>query len=556
MPPNVCLGRPISHLLHPDDAAVFAEASRHLQQDDSHTIEAQFRLRVFGENEDPDDHTAESFKAMEGKGMLIRDRVHGGPSHTMWVIRPVPAQDTPSDDGEATTVRPPTASYIKSFNDSLALLTTANDGRLPVQPILCRICDRQIPTWFFEKHNETCNETHRLEVDIGETNDRLADLRAVISDILERLKASYSSNDPYTPPEYQDLPLLPQRYRDSQMQVLEELSETLNIALQVSTPSLADDNLPVEQQRLLSPTSEDHLSFLQGWQAPKSEDPALRRLADDLAESCRQKMTAVNRLRNTIVYVERVRLEWELQAQAVLANEEKETHSQSPPPSPAPTILPTSVEARSATARGDGDAYEHPTPILPKPQAFVAQGTTVPVQQLPDRESPLSFENVSPAALLQPLPMVDAHFGIPADNAASGQARTLSPSLIPTSPRLASAAPVRSAKSTTSIKDFDIIKPISKGAFGSVYLAKKRNTGDYYAIKVLKKADMIAKNQVTNVKAERKIMMTQADSDFAVKLYWTFQSKDYLVSVNYVVLTSSLTILSVTVSRHGIFEWR
>jgi serine/threonine protein kinase len=107
---------------------------------------------------------------------------------------------------------------------------------------------------------------------------------------------------------------------------------------------------------------------------------------------------------------------------------------------------------------------------------------------------------------------------------------TLSPSLIPTSPRLASGAPTRNAKATTSIKDFDIIKPISKGAFGSVYLAKKRNTGDYYAIKVLKKADMIAKNQVTNVKAERKIMMTQADSDFAVKLYWTFQSKDYLVS--------------------------
>ena len=34
----------------------------------------------------------------------------------------------------------------------------------------------------------------------------------------------------------------------------------------------------------------------------------------------------------------------------------------------------------------------------------------------------------------------------------------------------------------TSIKDFDIIKPISKGAFGSVFLAKKKVTGDYYAL--------------------------------------------------------------------------
>jgi serine/threonine-protein kinase RIM15 len=82
-----------------------------------------------------------------------------------------------------------------------------------------------------------------------------------------------------------------------------------------------------------------------------------------------------------------------------------------------------------------------------------------------------------------------------------------------------------------SIKDFDIIKPISKGAFGSVFLAKKRVTGDYYAIKFLKKSDMIAKNQVTNVKAERMILMTQTDSPYVTKLYYTFQSKDYLYLV-------------------------
>jgi serine/threonine-protein kinase RIM15 len=82
-----------------------------------------------------------------------------------------------------------------------------------------------------------------------------------------------------------------------------------------------------------------------------------------------------------------------------------------------------------------------------------------------------------------------------------------------------------------SIKDFEIIKPISKGAFGSVYLSKKKSTGEYFAIKVLKKADMVAKNQVTNVKAERAIMMWQGESDFVAKLYWTFSSKDYLYLV-------------------------
>ncbi|KAA8909007.1 hypothetical protein FN846DRAFT_776830 [Sphaerosporella brunnea] len=102
----------------------------------------------------------------------------------------------------------------------------------------------------------------------------------------------------------------------------------------------------------------------------------------------------------------------------------------------------------------------------------------------------------------------------------------------PSSPHLSGVNPSQQNRAMPpSIKDFEIIKPISKGAFGSVYLSKKKSTGDYFAIKVLKKADMIAKNQVTNVRAERAIMMVQGESDFVAKLFWTFASKDYLYLV-------------------------
>lgn len=40
------------------------------------------------------------------------------------------------------------------------------------------------------------------------------------------------------------------------------------------------------------------------------------------------------------------------------------------------------------------------------------------------------------------------------------------------------------SKDRTSIDDFEIIKPISRGAYGRVFLAKKRTTGDLFAIKV------------------------------------------------------------------------
>ena len=126
-------------------------------------------------------------------------------------------------------------------------------------------------------------------------------------------------------------------------------------------------------------------------------------------------------------------------------------------------------------------------------------------------------------------PMVGAqqlhHHRRQSSNASSDVHRpAVSPRLMPVSNPQPRAVP-------PSIKDFEIIKPISKGAFGSVYLSKKKSTGDYFAIKVLKKADMVAKNQITNVKAERAIMMWQGESDFVAKLYWTFSSKEYLYLV-------------------------
>ncbi|PLW25047.1 hypothetical protein PCASD_22535 [Puccinia coronata f. sp. avenae] len=107
------------------------------------------------------------------------------------------------------------------------------------------------------------------------------------------------------------------------------------------------------------------------------------------------------------------------------------------------------------------------------------------------------------------------------------QAGSLGPT--PLLPRIPSVVP-RKLNSAASIKDFDMLKPISKGAFGQVWMAKKKTTGDYYAIKIFKKQDMIAKTQIMNVNLERKILMNQANSDFVVKLFYT-SSRDHLYLV-------------------------
>ncbi|KAI9654915.1 MAG: rim15, signal transduction response regulator [Trizodia sp. TS-e1964] len=180
-------------------------------------------------------------------------------------------------------------------------------------------------------------------------------------------------------------------------------------------------------------------------------------------------------------------------------------------------------------------------------RSFIYPGTASPHrQQSPSRMMPpasplritkprLSRVNDSlPSPITSPL-LTTGELSSPATSSFNHrrQSSTASndPPRPPLSPRLTSVSHPQARAAPPSIKDFEIIKPISKGAFGSVYLSKKKSTGDYFAIKVLKKNDMVAKNQVTNVKAERAIMMWQGESEFVAKLYWTFASKDYLYLV-------------------------
>lgn len=80
------------------------------------------------------------------------------------------------------------------------------------------------------------------------------------------------------------------------------------------------------------------------------------------------------------------------------------------------------------------------------------------------------------------------------------------------------------------ITDFQIIKPISRGAYGKVYLARKKTTDDLYAIKVLKKHELIKKNMISHVLAERRVM-SLLQAPFVVMLYYAFESSEHLFLV-------------------------
>ena len=81
-----------------------------------------------------------------------------------------------------------------------------------------------------------------------------------------------------------------------------------------------------------------------------------------------------------------------------------------------------------------------------------------------------------------------------------------------------------------SILDFEILKPITRGGFGGVYLARKKATQDLYAIKAINRKEMIRRGEMKSIFAERNILAT-VQSDHVVKMFFAMASKRYLFFV-------------------------
>ncbi|XP_026672330.1 serine/threonine-protein kinase tricorner isoform X5 [Ceratina calcarata] len=81
---------------------------------------------------------------------------------------------------------------------------------------------------------------------------------------------------------------------------------------------------------------------------------------------------------------------------------------------------------------------------------------------------------------------------------------------------------LRLKRSRLGVEDFEPLKVIGRGAFGEVRLVQKKDTGHVYAMKILRKADMLEKEQVAHVRAERDVLV-EADHQWVVKMYYSFQ---------------------------------
>ncbi len=177
-----------------------------------------------------------------------------------------------------------------------------------------------------------------------------------------------------------------------------------------------------------------------------------------------------------------------------------------------------------------------PTPLKIKPKPM--HSPTFPLDEIMAEPQSGFRSEVASASNSSPLPSYE----VTVDNAAGNNTRT-EESLLkqfqqPSSQRTPIAKPTTARKPTPTqtklhtpvLSDYDHIKVIGRGAYGEVRLVRRKATGQVYAMKVLSKSNMIAKDQVERIMAERDILAL-ADNPWVVRLYQSFHDSRYLYLV-------------------------
>ena len=89
---------------------------------------------------------------------------------------------------------------------------------------------------------------------------------------------------------------------------------------------------------------------------------------------------------------------------------------------------------------------------------------------------------------------------------------------------------LRKGRQKQTIKDYESITIIGRGAFGEVHVCREIKTGKIVAIKKIKKDLLVKKNQIIHVRNEQ-LFMSKVKSPWIVELRASFQEDDFLYLV-------------------------
>jgi protein kinase A len=94
----------------------------------------------------------------------------------------------------------------------------------------------------------------------------------------------------------------------------------------------------------------------------------------------------------------------------------------------------------------------------------------------------------------------------------------------------AQQAALRETKGKYTLTDFAIQRTLGTGSFGRVHLVQSRHNSRFYAVKVLKKTQVVKMKQVEHTNDERR-MLQRVKHPFLITLWGTFQDAKNLYMV-------------------------
>jgi len=83
---------------------------------------------------------------------------------------------------------------------------------------------------------------------------------------------------------------------------------------------------------------------------------------------------------------------------------------------------------------------------------------------------------------------------------------------------------------TVCLEDFTLLRDIGRGAFGTVLLVRKKSDNEVYAMKILKKKELIQKGQIEHTKTE-KMILEHVNHPFIVNLIYCFTTPEKIFFV-------------------------
>ena len=208
-----------------------------------------------------------------------------------------------------------------------------------------------------------------------------------------------------------------------------------------------------------------------------------------------------------------------------------------PHPQPPPYAVSLQSQATDATRRSVSKTPMNPAVSSQLHQPLASSAPPPPqLQQHRQHQNVASINNIIHLPQNDDTPASQASGGFPIDNAQTQ----------------ATQAQSRETKGKYSLDDFVLQRTLGTGSFGRVHLVQSTCNYRFYAIKVLKKAQVVKMKQVEHTNDERK-MLQRVKHPFLITLWGTFQdSKNLYMVMDFVEGGELFSLLRKSQVRDGL----